>query len=135
MNKSKLIFLIIFLLPQCGKKRRNFFEYKKPNKQGKINHLAFPAVKGAVIHTINGYSQVKWTPIKNAKGYFIYKFQKGKFIRKKPINKKLLKQAFFIDKKHHKHDMCYIIRGVFQVQNQLIEGPSSKILYIKVPPT
>ena len=126
MRKTLLV-LLILLLPSCGKKRRNFFTYQEKNVNDKFNRLTLPSIKG--LHLDN--DTIRWVPIKHGKfiGYNVYKFPPGKFIPKNPVNVEPLKSTNFVTKSKTKRSYCYVIRGVFSVENKLTEGPTSKIIH------
>ncbi len=127
MNRYYLLVLLL-LFPQCGKKRRNFFTYNQTSRSSKINKLNFPTVKGVWIEKFQNKNRITWFSIKheNLIGYNVYHFSKNKFIRKQPVNKHIITKTIFVDKS--KHTACYVIRGIFKINNILIEGPASQIV-------
>ncbi|MCK4265386.1 hypothetical protein KAW80_03440 [Candidatus Babeliales bacterium] len=130
MRKLLVLILAGLLLPQCGKKKKHFFHYEQVNLPAKVNRLTLPSIKGFSIKKENGINILKWYPIEEDRliGYFVYRFIQGKFIRKNPINKNLIIKTIFYDKPKSKYQWCYIIRAVFQVEGQVTEGPSSRII-------
>lgn len=132
-NRIKLLsfFALVILLPQCGKKRRNFYVYEQEDSSLKINKLSLPAIKEIKLNKTAEGNHISWTSPKQKHkllGYNIYRFRKGKFIRKKPFLKTSIKKTAFIDKVKSNTRWCYLVRGIFEVQKQVVEGPTSKIV-------
>ena len=129
-KRACILVFSTLLLSSCGKKRRNFFSYTETENQNKFNKLTLPVVKGVYLDA----NKISWLPITASNkvkllGYSIYRFMPGKFIAKNPLNKKPLKQTYFTDYSSNKKEVCYIIRGIFEVNGIILEGPSSKIIY------
>jgi hypothetical protein len=63
-------------------------------------------------------------------GYNVYRLVKGYFVPKEPLNKKPLTQTTYDDipKKKNGIKHSYLVRAVFVVGDQVIEGPASQIV-------
>ena len=124
------ILLISFFLNGCGRKQHNFLNFEKKKSTLKINRIILPTTKITSIECEKEEIKVFWKDINHEDliGYNIYKFTKENFIPKKPLNREPLKNNFFISEES---DSCFLVRGVFKIQNQISEGPSSNILCSK----
>lgn len=137
---STLLFCIV-LMSSCGKKQKNIFNFSRQEIQ-KINKLVFPPIKGArATHMPQGI-QLTWHPIKTVQlkkvpyktkliGYNVFRLTRYRFVPKKPLNGTPVIKEEFLDtiNKAHKKTYCYFIRGVFQVEKKIIQGPGSQIVY------
>ena len=72
---------------------------------------------------------------KNFLGYNIYKLVHSLIVPKKPLNKFYIKETTFLDKniriEKGKSCDCYLVRAVFKINDQIIEGPSSQVICVK----
>lgn len=127
----------------CGRKQRGVFDFPKGENQPKIPKLAFPAVQNVQARCDNKTVVIQWEPLdvasveKNLKtpsqfaGYHVYRLARGYFVPKKPITPQPIKETSFVDTKITAKKgilPSYLIRGVFTVNNQYIQGPASKIV-------
>ena len=135
-------FFISSLLCGCGKKRKNIFSFPStPQKTISIRTLDFPCVKNIQVHEDESQCIVSWSaiqvdastplPIQESSrfiGYNIYGFNKNAFIPHKSLNKKPIQELSLTIKKKKRFSInCYIVVAVFQSENRIIEGPTSKI--------
>ena len=124
----------------CGRKQKDIFNFSKQKIQ-KINKLVFPPIKGAHATLIPQGIQLTWYPVKTDQlkkvpyktqliGYNIFRLTRYRFVPKKPLNKTPITKEEFLDtiNKVHKKTYCYFIRGVFQVEKKIIQGPGSQIV-------
>ena len=138
------IAIAIILLPQCGRKKKDIFSFPAYTKNIKVNKLELPAPQEISIVKTNNANVISWSKIDNQKGMFlqknhsikilgynVYRFLKNRFIPRNPINKKPVAENsltdFYANKKHH---FCYLVRAVFSVDKQILEGPASQIICI-----
>lgn len=143
-NASWLAIVVTALtLSNCGRKNNNFFCFDPKNKEVKINRLTFSSVRGLSLTKKNNFVSITWDPIigaKNLIGYNVYLFSKTSFIPKKPINNQLIKKTSFVFYTIQKEE-CFVVRAVFKVEKNIIEGPTSKSICsnvtnnLKNPPT
>lgn len=128
-KKSKLLPLgVILLFSSCGRKNAHFFVFEKAKKTEKINKLSLPMPRNFKAVFKKNRTELTWTKPQenNLIGYNIYRFIETGFIRRKPINKKPITKESYIDLAPP-HPACYLVRGIFHINNQSIEGPSSII--------
>ncbi len=141
--KHFVIVFLLFVVAGCGRKQRGVFDFPQGPAQPKLPKLAFPAVQNIQAHYAQKTVTLEWEPLdetslkKNIStsiqliGYHVYRLPRGYFVPKKPITQKPIKQTSFIDKKIAiKKGILpsYLVRGVFTTNNQIIQGPSSKIV-------
>ncbi len=142
-------FVILLLLTNCGKKKKNIFVFQENPKKQKVRKLHFVSVNNIHAQKIDNGILLSWSaPSKNflrsfAKivlenktivfsGYHLYRFYPYSFIPRKPLNKKTLYETQFLDKTAPKNKpLCYLIRMMFTVNNTRYEGPASSIVSIK----
>jgi len=118
------------LFTSCGRKQKNIFNFNEI-KNVKINKLSLPAIKGIGCRRTGNYIIITWHPVthKSLVGYNIYYVPQGLVVKKKPLNKKAIKTNAFSHKvKNHSY---YLVRGVFTLHTQTVEGPASQICYCK----
>jgi len=74
--------------------------------------------------------KISWKEIshKDLIGYNIYQFSKSGFVPKLPLNKNPIQNNYYISEKKNS---CFLVRGVFKIDEQISEGPSSNILCAK----
>jgi hypothetical protein len=136
------LLLIVIFFAHCGRKQRNVFNF--PVKEtAKINRLSLPAIRGLkVFKDKGGNTQLTWLAINDADllltngkkprlvGYHVYRLVKGHFVPKQPITPQPLEKPEYIDpltRKNKKH-RCYMIRGIFKIEGQIIQGPASQVV-------
>ncbi len=141
--KTIAIIWLLFLV-HCGRKQRGVFVFPQHDKI-RINKLTLPSIHGLIVQQGKDSVIVSWQPIDVAaiketkaglpqlNGYNVYRLVKGYFVPKEPINKKPIQQTTFIDSSKQKHDIrhSYVIRAVFAVGDQIIEGPASQVVSVK----
>jgi PBP1b-binding outer membrane lipoprotein LpoB len=144
------IFLVsIFLFSSCGRKQKNIFSFA-PEPDVKINKLDLPAVRGLSITKTKDGMLLSWLDLfsrksspeinslqKNFVGYDVFKLTKKMFIPRTPLNKAPLTTTQFLDRSnaHTKKSgvkSFYLIQSVFKFDNQIIKGPSSQVVGIKI---
>jgi hypothetical protein len=134
---KQLSFLIILLCFQvgCGRKQKNIFVFNEKKPSHKISKLELPSVHGLRITKIKNQSKLLWQSINLTNkfyqlcGYNIYRFTTQSFIPRKPLNKKPVKQTYFIDAStNNSLPYYYFVRGLFKINENLLEGPSSIIV-------
>jgi len=145
------VLLIIFLVIQagCGRKQKDIFYFSKEEALPRINRLSLPCIKQITCKKDGCTNKISWKllPLINSYdkgealllGYNVYRLVSAYFVPKKPLNKKqIITDNFYLDeqvaidpvlKKEQKH--CYVVRGVFKINNRKIIGPSSRIVCIK----
>lgn len=131
-----IFFLVSFV--SCGKKKKDVFSFGKKTQKAKPG-LRIASVHGgtAVRHGRNvviSWQEVTVLPrsVQTLHGYNIYRLRSWGIIPKSPLNKKPVKQTFFIDKKPPKNEQCYVVRPVIQEGTEYIAGPASKIIIINL---
>ena len=141
---GKLLFTLVILFSACGRKQKNIFSFADQNIP-QINRLGLPVVRGVSATHTGHTNMINWltpqlaTPFtaqqlsnKNFSdffiGYNVYRLVRNNIIPKMPLNKNPLKTTFYIDKKikHHKR-YFYLIKTVFVINKQTLEGPASAI--------
>lgn len=117
---------IILTFSGCGRKKTNLFSFPpipttSPTK--KIEKFSLPIVTNVTIEK----NTLSWHILEHSEliGYNIYQFLPNGVVRQKPLNKKPITDTSIpiIPEKY-----CYLIRAVFEINNQVVEGPASKIL-------
>ncbi len=129
---SLLCISLILLAGGCGKKK-NVFAFQSSNNTPPQNPLTLSTVKKLELTKLPIGNHLSWSSIqhKNVIGYNIYKFSKNAFIPKHPINRSPINNPSFLDKdkKTIYTKICYLVKGIFSINNKTIEGPASKIIY------
>lgn len=139
-----LWFTILLSLLACGRKQKNIFTFADEGVP-QINKLSLPVIRGVNITKTTQANTITWlTPdltkpfvnqsIPNKKfsdffvGYNIYRLVRNNIIPKNPLNKKPLTTTTYTDKKiKHTKRSFYLIKTVFVINKQTIEGPASAI--------
>ena len=145
-NALKIFFLIAITLAYtgCGKKRKNIF-YFPPllKKKESLIKLHLPAIKGIHLKKQDNHLRVEWKPVDlqsllynpeiKCLGYNVYAFPNNGFIPHKPINSIPCQNTFIIVDalKPQCSSLCYLVTAIFQYDEQIIEGPASKIICSK----
>ena len=143
-----LIILFGMLLTSCGRKQKNIFSFSHDNIPI-VNKLSLPVVRGVTIQKTKAGNLINWlTPdlskIPQEKsllfnknlahcftGFNIYRLVRNNIIPKHPINNKPITTTNYLDKKaSHQKQTLYLVKIVFSINQQLIEGPASAIACI-----
>jgi hypothetical protein len=147
--KYVIIFVsfIFLLFLGCGRKQKHIFYFSDKKTFPKINKLSLPVVKGLNIKRDKTSCNLSWFAISPQEitrdnlifiGYNVYRLVNSCFVPKKPLNKKVITQDIYSDntitqvenlKEQEKY--CYLVRAVFTIYNQKIEGPSSQVVCVK----
>lgn len=154
MKNNKFIYSSLFLLltnlffitffVSCGRKQKNIFYFPENKYLEKINKLDLPATKILSVENFGNYNKITWQKVnlnsnflkeKNIKflGYNIYKLVNSSIVPKNCLNKEIINQDFFYDKKINKilAEDSYIIRTIFKKNNNILNGPASQVFSIK----
>jgi len=127
----------------CGSKQRNIFAF--PEKAALTLHkLDFPVVKNVQVEKTSAGNKISWRPVDSQPviqdghtstfvGYNVYRLARATIIPKKPINKKPIITTSLIDviktrKNQPVQPAWYLVRALFTINNQSIEGPISRIV-------
>lgn len=135
------ILLSILLLSSCGRKQRSLFVFPE-KEQVTFNKLEFPAVHNVQAIKKNSYIKLTWDQIENyaiqshaitLAGYHVYRLVQGGCIPYQPITPHPITTTNYTDNNisHTKKNYCYVIRAVFLVNDQIIQGPASQIVIAK----
>ncbi len=149
----QIIIILTSLFFHCGRKPRNIFSFDSEKSTPSINPLSLPTIKEIKLTRDNNKNIISWqkltTPVSvlskpnnNNKqntdddilkfeliGYNIYKFASHAFIPQEPLNPTLTTTTQFEDSSaSSKYKWCYVVRGVFKVKENIIEGPASQIV-------
>ena len=138
MNYGRLrimgvVVAIALMATSCGRKQRNVFNFVE-HTQPKINRFILPSVKGVQAQRHGKDVYITWRAVEAPHdvvgvGYNVYRLAQGRFIPKVPLNKKPITDTQFIDKHHRRHGAyCYVVRAVFRVQNQTVQGLTSQVV-------
>lgn len=125
----------------CGRKQRGVYNF--PEKQSvKINKLTLPSVKGLTATAQQKRVTLVWRPLEVSSdttkllGYHIYRLAQGRFIPKQPITKNPVTTTTFVDKRARKSAkddiVCYVVRGVFEIDGQVIQGLTSQVVAVSL---
>jgi hypothetical protein len=124
----------------CGRKQRGVYSF--PEKQSiKINKLTLPSVKGLTATTQQKRVTLVWKPLEvqagvRLVGYHVYRLAQGRFIPKQPITKKPVTSTTHVDKRARKSAkdgvVCYVVRGVFEIDGQVIQGLTSQVVAVSL---
>lgn len=140
-----LLSIFLFLLPACGKKQKNIFNFSHNKKSLKISKFDLDFVKNITItKTCNGYF-LSWQKIafkSNDKiifvGYNVYRLVRSLIIPKKSINSIPIKDTIFLDKKilylskeFLQKKICYVVIPIFNIDGQIMKGLVSQIICAK----
>ncbi len=151
--KIVLISFIFLFFVGCGRKQKDIFHFSDQKPVPKINRLLLPSITGLKVESTLKGNKICWNEFVNTNfvvkeeleflGYNVYRLVKCSFIPKSPINKKPLKNNFFVDKnvlqdqllkKETRH--CYLVRAVLKKQGRIMQGVSSQVVCVKkFPPT
>lgn len=145
------LFLMILLgicLATCGRKRKNIFSFSNDNMPV-VNKLSLPVVRGITLQKANNGYLINWlmpdlSQVLQEKsllfkknlascfiGFNIYRLVRNNIIPKHPINKKPITTTEYLDKKApQKKQTLYLVKIVFSINQQIIEGPASAIACI-----
>ena len=124
----------------CGSKQRNIFLF--PEKEMLTLHkLDFPVVKGVSIQRTQTGNLVTWRPVEaqlythdghlsTLIGYNVYRLARAAVIPRKPLNKKAHATTSMLDlfKSPRTQQSFYLVRALFKINDQTIEGPVSLIV-------
>src|SRR5579862_1950115 len=133
------LFLASLLLSSCGSKQRNIFIF--PEKETLVLHkLDFPVIKGIRVQKTEQGNLITWRPIDEQPdtynghvckfiGYNVYRLARASVIPRRPVNKKALVITSMLDtrNKSQAQQAFYLVRAVFKIDDQTIEGPVSRI--------
>lgn len=138
--KVSLHFLLISLITfaACANKKRSFIPDDSQTQvlipKLKIKKLELPVICGIKTETQDNYLLISWKIPKikiiscglepKLLGYNVYKFEHNGFLKRRPINKEIIKDNYF---KTTKSNYEYMVRGVYEVDGKVIEGPASQI--------
>lgn len=133
-----VLLAILFLHPNCGRKQRTLFVFPKPDTI-KISKLKLPAVRNLSARLHNNYIIISWDPISappsyspelKVAGYFVYRATRGKFIPKQPMNSEPVTTTSYEDRTKNAtlKENCYLVRGVFTIDDKTFLGPSSNLI-------
>jgi hypothetical protein len=144
IKKNLLLFaiIIVFVFPSCGKKQKNIFIFDEKPPQKKIKSHTLLAPTAIKAEKNKDEIKISWYPLEKKSsyeekmgkiiGYNVYKFSEKQPIPRSPVNKEPIKTTFYLDrtKKHLLYNLSsyYMIRGIFFIDTQIIEGPGSQII-------
>lgn len=136
-----LIILLGIFLPTCGRKQKNIFSFSQEDVPV-INKLSLPVVRGITIQKTKDGALITWLAPNLSHmqqetnkslsdlfiGFNIYRLVRNNIIQKHPINKKPVTKTEYLDKKvFNKKQNLYLVKIVFSINQQTIEGPASAI--------
>ncbi len=133
-----LLFVSIFLIAGCGRKRKDLFVFEKNREQTEILRR-LETVKQITAKTQqDGSVLIKWSrPLFQEQkserflGYNVYRLRSWGIIPRKPLNRAPLMIEFFRDRQVLKNECCYAVCMVFvhdKKPYKSYEGPMSKIV-------
>lgn len=132
------IICTLVLLTNCGRRQRTIFLFP-PEKAVHLSTLQFPSPKIITINQDTLGATIEWLEvsehlfIKNIPaqlvGYNIYRLTHNGFIPKSPLNKEPITTTSYLDTNKTSCNR-YIVRAIFLVNDQMLEGPTSNIGYI-----
>lgn len=121
---------------ECGRKQRTLFQFPESDSV-KINKLMLPIPRGLEVTAQDKGTLITWhevippqQPIQSTLiGYNVYRFVKGRFVSKSPITKRPVAANQFLDArcKKNRNNYSYMVRAVFSIDKQIIQGPASHI--------
>lgn len=121
---------IMLCFAHCGKRSKNFFNFDPPAPPAHLKRFDFPSIKKSDAHACPHGIEITWEEISHEQlvGYNVYRFFHDSFIPHRPLNKIPLVTHSFFDEAFYKTPPHYIIRGVFFVDDKIVQGPSSKVV-------
>lgn len=132
------IICTLVLLTNCGRRQRTIFLFP-PEKAVHLSTLQFPSPKIITINQDTLGATIEWLEvsehlfIKNIPaqlvGYNIYRLTHNGFIPKSPLNTDPITTTSYLDTNKTSCNR-YIVRAIFIVNDQMLEGPTSNIGYI-----
>ena len=137
----KIVLLALLLVcVSCGRKQRTIFHFAV-TPPVKINKLELPIARGLQAVHHNHAIKLTWHPITLDQfpqtspglkliGYNIYRLTQRHLVPKKAINKFPITTNSYIDtkKKNRNRSYCYLVRGIFKINEHQILGPVSHII-------
>lgn len=132
--KFLIPFLLISSFFHCGRKPRNIFSFDPEKNSHFINPLSLSPIKEIKLTKIKNKNIISWqkitiaTPKTELCGYNIYRFASHAFVPQNPLNSTPLTTTQYEDSPSLKYRWCYIVRGVFKTEENIIEGPASQIV-------
>ena len=132
-----LVVAVVLVVAACGKKHKNVFFFNKV-VQKKPTFLTIPSVRGVVARHCRQGVRITWhhidRKVKNKKfvGYNIYRLTLWGVIPRKPLNRVVCREKWFIDTiKQDSSRRSYVIRAVFYDALSTVLGPVSKVTPVK----
>lgn len=127
----------LVLLTNCGRRQRTIFLFPH-EKTIHFATLQFPSPKIVKVSQSSHGATIEWLEVPvpfciqdipaQLVGYNIYRLTHKGFIPKSPLNKDPITTTSYHDYSKNSSDR-YIVRALFIVNDQMLEGPTSNIGY------
>ncbi|MBM3893735.1 hypothetical protein FJ365_05045 [Candidatus Dependentiae bacterium] len=131
---AALLLVFLLFLAGCGKRPRSLVPPLP--KAAKPSTFDVPRATKLCGTKLGNTIQLAWPPIPDPRlhSYAIYKFEHGRFLRRKPYALVSAPEHAFVDHTpyaHHYKAPCYAIRPCYIINSHICMGALSNVLYFE----